>query len=128
MLGIFKKKKTSGAELSEEGLKQVSTAINNNLISLEQGRIFDDIYVHADTPNGRPRITYVMFSPSIQNQAIARCAIVLDRIQGDTPVWQIDWAVLKQHRGQGYGMSVAAKALAEFINGMRERQAHGFII
>ena len=130
MFGMFKKKKPilSGAELAEEGLRQVAIAIKNSAIDLEQGRVFDDIYVHADKPDGKPRITYVMFSPSIQNQVLARCAIILDRVQGKTPVWQIDWAVEKAYRGQGFGMSVAAKALAEFTNGMRGKLENGFII
>lgn len=131
MFGLFKKRKgkhPTGAELAEEGLKQVAIAIKKGLISLQQGKVFNDIYAHADSPAGVPRLTYVMFSPSVQNQVIARCVILFDRTQGDIPVWQIDWAVLDQYRGKKFGISVAAKALAEFASGMKGKMTKGFFI
>lgn len=123
MFGIFgKKKPMSGDELAEEGLRQVSIAVKNNAISLQKGDVFDDIYAHRDNPNGSPRLTYVAFNPDSSGEVVARCVILLDRFQGDAPVWQIDWAVLKAHRGKGYGKTIASKALAEFTSGM-ERNA-----
>ena len=98
------------------------------MITLEQGKVHKDIYVHADSPAGTPRITYVMFSPSIQNQVIARCVVLFDRSQAGVPVWQIDWAVVEQYRGKGFGASVAIKALTEFTNGMKGRLANGFFV
>ncbi len=47
-----KKHQPTGAEISEAGLYAIADAIDNNLISLEAGRLCDDIYVHADTPQG----------------------------------------------------------------------------
>ncbi|EMG51209.1 hypothetical protein WYI_23495 [Ochrobactrum sp. CDB2] len=126
---LKKKSKTmSGAELAEEGLRQIAIAIQNNSISLQQGRVCEDIYAHADRPNGNPRFTYVMFSPTVQNQVVGRCVILLDRLQGQMPIWQMDWAVLGQYRNQGYGLAIAAKALIEFTNGMKGKLGHGYAI
>lgn len=121
MFGFFTKKTPhmSGTELAEEGLRQIAIAIQKKAISIERGRVSDDIYAHGDRPLGTPRLTYVMFSPSVENQVIARCVIMLDRVEGNTPVWQIDWAVLKAYRSQGYGLSIVAKSLMEFTSGMK---------
>lgn len=129
MFGFFGKKKLpNGAELAEEGLRQIAIAIKEGSITLERGRIFDDIHVHGDMPNGISRITYVMFSPSVQNQVIARCVILHDRTQNGMPIWQIDWAVLNQYRGKGVGTSVATKALTEFTSGMKGILKAGFFV
>lgn len=131
MFGLFKTKKTkqlSGAELAEEGLKQIAIAIKNSAIDIEQGRVSRDIYMHADSPAGTPRITYIMFSPTIQNQVIARCVILFDRVQNGIPIWQIDWAVLSEYRNKKFGAAVAQKALMEFISGMSGKLKSGFFI
>lgn len=123
-----KSKQMTGAQLAEEGLRQIAIAIKNKSISLQRGRISEDIYAHADSPNGNLRLTYVMFSPSVQNQVISRCVILFDRTEGHTPIWQMDWAVLDQYRSQGFGLAIAAKSLMEFTNGMKGKLAHGYAI
>jgi len=130
MFGLFTKKarQLTGAELAEEGLKQIAIAIKDSSISLEKGRIFDDVYVHADRPLGVSRVAYVMFSPSVQNQVIARCALVFDRPRDGVPSFQIDWAVLPQYRKNNWGTTVATKALAEFTSGMKTGLPGGFYI
>lgn len=130
MFGFFSKKnkQPTGAELAEEGLRQISIAINNNSISLEQGRIFDDIYVHADKPLDVPRTAYVMFSPSVQNQVIARCVLLYDGVKNNTPSFQIDWAVLPEYRGKNWGKTIAAKAIKEFTSGLGKVLPMGFYI
>ena len=129
MFGLFgKKNHMSGEDLAEEGLRQVSIAIKNKAISLQLGKVFDDVYAHADTPNGSPRLTYVMFNPTSGSEVVARCVILLDRAQSGVPIWQIDWAVLRAHRGKGYGKSIASKALGEFTNGMKGKFQSGYAI
>jgi hypothetical protein len=130
LFGFLRKntKQMTGAEMAEEGLRQIAIAIQNNSISLQQGRVCEDIYAHGDQPNGSPRLTYVMFSPTGQNQVIARCVILLDRAQGQTPIWQMDWAVLSQYRNQGFGLAVAAKSLMEFTAGMKGKLKHGYAV
>jgi len=131
MFGIFKsaKPKTpTGAEMAEEGLRLVADAIAKNAIQLEQGRISGDVYVHADQPDGSLRLTYVMFSPSVQNKVIARCAFCLTRVQHGVPIWQMDWAVDERYRGEGFGTAVAAKSLAEFVSGLSKNSKQGFVI
>lgn len=130
MFGFLKNKSTqmTGAQLAEEGLRQIAIAIKNRSVSLQQGRISEDVYAHADKPNGSLRLTYVMFSPDVQNQVIARCVILLDRNEGQTPIFQMDWAVLDQYRSQGFGLAIAAKSLMEFTNGMRGKLANGYAI
>ena len=130
MFGFFKNKskQVTGAQLAEEGLRQIAIAIRNNSISLQQGRVCEDIYAHADQPNGIPRLTYVMFSPTVQNQVVARCVILFDRTQGQKNIWQMDWAVHDNYRSQGFGSAVAAKSLMEFTNGMKGKLDRGYAI
>lgn len=130
MFGIFKKKsaKQTGAEMAEQGLVQIASAVKNGSITLEQGRIHKDIYVHADSPNGTPRISYVIFSPSDRTKVIARCVVLVDRAIGSAPVWQIDWAVDKLERGRGLGRSIAEKSLAEFNSGIKGKFKEGYFI
>ncbi|MBB6600650.1 hypothetical protein [Luteimonas sp. MC1825] len=131
MFGIFsrtKAKPPSGSEMSENGLRLVADAIAKNAIQLEQGRIYPDIYVHADEPDGGLRITYLMFSSSVQNQLIARSAFCLSRAQQGIPIWQIDCAVLAQYRGEGFGTAIATKSLAEFVGGMSKHSENGFVV
>lgn len=139
MFGLFKKRKVkssalaelsklSGAELAEEGLKQISLAISAGSIELQQGQMFEDIYAHADTPEGAPRFSYVMFSPTVQNMVIARCTIILNSNNDGLTSWQMDWAVHKNYRGKRFGSTIAQKALIEFANGMEGMLPNGFII
>lgn len=130
VFGIFKKKvvQQSGAEMAEEGLMQIASAVKNGSISLEQGRVFKDIYVHADRPNGTPRISYVITSPSDRTNVIGRCVVLVDRAIGNTPVWQIDWAVDKRERGKGLGRKIVEKSLAEFTSGMKGKFKDGYFI
>lgn len=130
MFGIFKKKavQQTGAEMAEEGLMEIASAVKNGSISLEQGRIFKDIYVHVDSPNDTPRLSYVFVSPTDRTKVIARCVILLDRAIGSVPVWQIDWAVNKLERGKGLGRSIAEKSLAEFTSGMKGKFKNGYFI
>lgn len=135
MFGLFKNKsgqttgsQMTGSQMAEEGLRQVSIAIQNNAIELHQGRIWNDIYVHPDNANGFPRYTYVMFSPTVRNQVIARCVVLFDRAHGPMPIWQIDWAVEKTYRKEGFGLAIAAKSLAEFTAGMKNKFDHGYTI
>ena len=131
MFEFFKNKggkQPSGAELAEEGLRQVSIAINNNQIELQRGKLFDDIFAHRDSPAGAPRFTYVIFNPSIQGEVIGRCVLLLSRVKGEIPVYQIDWAILKKFRGKGFGKALVNRALTEFTSGMKGRLENGFFI
>ena len=130
MFGLFTKKvkQPSGTELAAEGLTQIAIAIKSKSISLERGRVFDDIYVHADAPLGVARVAYVMFSPSIQNEVIARCALLSVGVHDGIPKFQIDWAVLPQYRKKKWGKTVATKALTEFASGMKNVFPYGFYI
>ena len=140
MFGFFKKtkkkeleeikklSKLTGQELAEEGLNQIALAIKAGSVNIQPGKIFNDIYAHGDTPAGVPRFTYVMFSPTVQNEVIARCTIIYDSQKDGVGCWQIDWAVLEQYRGKNWGGTIAKKALTEFVNGMQRIYPDGFII
>lgn len=118
----------SGAEMTEEGLKQVSIAIRSGAIELQKGQHSSDIFAHADTPMGTPRITYVMFNPLDKSEVIARCVLIFDRLRDEIPVWQIDWAVLSKLRGKGFGSKIARNAITEFCGGMLPKSKDGFFI
>ncbi|BBQ10981.1 MULTISPECIES: GNAT family N-acetyltransferase [Stenotrophomonas] len=131
MFGKFKKqasKPMTGAELAEEGLRQVAIAAKNGDIDFQRGRVHEDIFAHADQPAGMMRLTYVMISPTVENEVIARCVMLLDRVEANTPVFQMDWAVLESYRGQGFGIAVALKSLMEFTNGMQGKLKSGYVI
>jgi len=126
MFSFFRSKKDSGAEMAVIGLNNIKDAVLNNLIELEPGKIYDDIYLHVDNPNGTVRLTYLMLSPTVQNEVIARCAIILNRKENNIGVWQVDWAVDDDYKGQGFGYTVAKKAMDEFIEGMAGKTDGGF--
>lgn len=130
MFGIFGKKQIqqSGEELAEEGLKAIATAVRNGDISLEQGRLFGDIYLHADAPEGTPRLSYVTISASNSKKVVGRCVLLLDRSVGNAPVWQIDWAIDANERGKGLGKAFVEKSLAEFNSGMKGKFKAGYFI
>lgn len=129
MFSFFgKKNNISGAELAEEGLRQVSIAIKNRKISLQKGNVFTDIYAYGDNPNGAPRLTYVAFDPAESGEVVARCVILFDRQQHGIPIWQIDWAVLRSCQGRGYGKDITSKALIEFTSGMKGKFQSGLAI
>lgn len=140
MFGLFKKgkkkepeqiaelAKLSGQQLAEEGLNQIASAIKARSIEIQPGKIFNDIYAHGDKPAGVPRFSYVMFSPTVQNEVIARCTIIYDSQKDGVACWQIDWAVLEQYRGNNWGGTIARKALTEFASGMQKVLPNGFII
>lgn len=114
--------------MAEEGLKEISAAVKDGSISLEQGRMFKDIYLHVDTPEGTPRFSYVITSPSNARKVVGRCVILLDRPAGGLPVWQIDWAIERSERGKGLGKAIVEKSLAEFTSGMRGKFKGGYFI
>lgn len=140
MFNFFKKKKEahsqqiqalkqlSGAELAEEGLRQIIIAIKSKAIQLQQGKIYNDIYVHADQPAGVARFAYVMFSPNVPNEVIARCVVIFDSVRENVALWQVDWAVSEKYRGNNWGKTIATKALTEFCNGLQGKLPGGFMI
>jgi RimJ/RimL family protein N-acetyltransferase len=95
---------------------------------LQQGKAYNDIYVHADEPAGVARFTYVIFSPTVQNEVVARCTVIFDSVRQGVATWQADWAVVKKYRGKNWGKAVATKALTEFCNGMQGKLPGGFAI
>ena len=130
MLGMFRRKEKplTGAEMAEEGLRLVSLAAAKGEIQFQQGRVHADIFAHLDSPGGVSRLTYVMVSPTVQNQVIARCVIAMNRAERDVPIWQMDWAVLEAYRRQSFGLTIAVKSLLEFTNGMQGRFKNGYAI
>lgn len=121
-------KAMTGAELAEEGLRQIALAIKNNAIKIEPGRVYEDIYAHGDKPEGVARFTYVMFSPTVKNEVIARCTIIFDSMREDVATWQVDWAVAEGYREKNWGKTIAMKALTEFCNGMQGKLSSGFAV
>ena len=63
MFNFLKKKKYGPAERAMDGLKNIKLAFDQKLIKVEQGRVHDDIYLHSDNADGKPRLTYIMLSP-----------------------------------------------------------------
>ena len=120
--------KMTGAELAEEGLRQIAVAIKNNAIKIEPGRVYPDVYAHGDKPEGVARLTYVMFSPTVQNEVMARCTIIFDSVRKGIATWQVDWAVAQNYRNNNWGKTIALKALTEFCNGMQDKLSDGFAI
>lgn len=118
----------TGAEMVEEGLRQVAIAIKSGAIELQKGRFSDDIFVHADSPMGSPRVTYVMFNPLDKKEVISRCVFIFDRVRDGVPVFQMDWAVVPAFKGKRFGIKTATKAMTEFVGGMLPKSENGFFI
>lgn len=130
MFSIFKKKeiKQSGMEMAEEGLQHIALAVKSGSVALEKGRLSPNLYAHLDTPNGTPRITYVMLSPGDETKVIARCVLLLDRTEGNRSVWQMECAVLGPERSKGVGRRLVEQSLVEFEAGMKGKLKSGYFI
>lgn len=107
-------------------LRHLANAIKNNEIELQQGRIFEDIYVHLDKPEGNFRFTYVIFSPHEQNKPIAKLSCIIRGIHEGAPLWDVDWAVDPEYEGKKWGLTVAYKGTEEFKSGMKGKNPNGF--
>lgn len=103
-------------------------AVKSGSVTLEKGRVSPDLYAHLDTPNGSPRFTYVMLSPNDKMKVIARCVLLLDRVEGNRSVWQIDWAVSGPERSKGVGRRLVEQSLVEFEAGMKGKLEGGYFI
>ena len=77
----------SGQQLAEEGLNKIASAIKAGAIKIQPGEIFNDIYAHGNKAAGVPRLSYVMFSPTVQNEFIARCTLVFDSKKDGVACW-----------------------------------------
>lgn len=128
MFDFFKKKEPqlSGSEMALLSLKHLTTAIKNNEIKLQQGNLFDDVYVHLDHPEGNVRFTYIIFSTTEQNKPIAKLSCIMRGAHENAPLWDVDWAVDPSYQGKKWGLTVAYKASEEFKNGMKGKYPNGF--
>lgn len=130
MFDFFKKKKKepqlTGSEMALLSLSHLTKAIKNGEIDLQQGKIFEDIYLHVDKPEGQFRFTYVMFSSTEKNKPIAKLSCIMRSVHENAPLWDVDWAVAPEYQGKNWGLTIAYKASEEFKNGMKGKYPNGF--
>jgi len=121
-----KKPQLTGSEMALLSLSHLATALKNGEISLERGRIFDDIYLHVDKPQGQTRFTYLMFSPTEKNKPIAKFSCISRGVHKNAILFDVDFAVAPEYQGRNFGSTIAYKASEEFKNGMKGKMTDGF--
>ena len=108
-----------------DALKTFEPALRAGAIEVQPGEIDQDILVHVDQPNGKPRVTYARF----KNGSLAALAIILpvEAYEGET-CFQIGYAVPQHLRKRGYGKGIVRAAIAEFRGGMGRNGITSFYI
>ena len=105
----------NNSETAKEAFDHFISAFEKKLIDVRPCKLFDDVFLHMDTPNQMPRFTYVMFDSLNRNKIIAQSVIVLATMTPDNiRKWHIGWYVDEDHRKEGIGYKLASNALQDF--------------
>jgi hypothetical protein len=104
------------------GLQQ---ALDEKIVKLQSCRLFSDMRMLVDQPNGVYRFTYALLDGK-RVRAIAMFAHA-DPYEG-AHCFQIGYAVSEPDRGQGLGIKVAKQGLAELKNGLKANQFKTFYV
>lgn len=98
-----------------DALKLFEPAFNSGELEVQRGDIHKDVIVHADSPNGNSRLTYVTMSgTSVTSMAL----IVSAEFENGKPVFQIGYAVPQHLRKRGMAKAIAKAAVDEFTAGI----------
>lgn len=83
-------------------------------LSLERGRLDNDLHFMADAVPGVPRFTYVRLEG---NRVIAFATFVMTEPYKGSPCMQLGYAVPEEERGRGLATDLVGAAIAELRNG-----------
>jgi RimJ/RimL family protein N-acetyltransferase len=98
-----------------DALQSFQQALLMGDVQLQPGEIDTSIFVHADQPDGNPRLTYVSLSGKLVTAFVN--FVLAGRVEG-LPCFQIGYAVPEEGRCQGLGKRAVAAAIAEIAAGM----------
>lgn len=94
-------------------------------IPLESGRIYPDLYVYADQPQGIVRLTYVRLENKIVTAFVnfVQCAPI-----NKIPCFQIGYAVPEPYRNRGLATKTILMAISEMREGFKQTRLSTFYI
>lgn len=98
-----------------DALTGFNAALKTGAIEVRPTRTDPKIFVHADTPDGTPRLSYVRMKGS---HATAIAVIVVTEPLDGLPAIHIGCAVREDQRGKGIGRHVLSVALEDFRTNM----------
>lgn len=101
-----------------DALTGFSAALKAGAIEVRPTKTDPKIFLHADRPEGTPRLSYVRMKGS---HATAIAVIVLTEPLDGLPVIHIGCAVREDQRGKGIGRHVLSVALEDFRISMAEK-------
>jgi hypothetical protein len=79
-------------------LESFQEALANGVLSLRQGSIDPELFVHLDHPNSSTRFTYVRLDRRTVTALVM--FVLVDPLEG-SPCFQIGYAVPERYRAQG---------------------------
>lgn len=98
-----------------DALSSFQQALVASEIALQPGALDKAIFVHADRPNGYPRLTYVR----LQGRTVTALVMYV-RIEpiDDIPTYAVGYAVPEQFRGQGRAKNIVGASIKELTVGL----------
>lgn len=101
-----------------DALEHFNAALKAGTITVQPTQTDPKIFVHADTPEGTPRMSYVRKKGA---HATAIAVIVVTEPIDGVPAIHIGCAVREDQRGKGIGRHVLSVALEDFRVDMAEK-------
>jgi hypothetical protein len=98
-----------------DALASFQQGISAGVLALQRGDLDQKVLVHADTPNGSPRFTYVRVN---QNRVTALAMFVAIEPLDGIPRFALGYAVPDAYRGQGWAKGIVRAGLAELKAGL----------
>ena len=98
-----------------DALKSFQEVLDLGNIELQPGAFDPELFVHFDTPNGKPRFTYVR----IETGTVTALVMLVrgDVVEG-VPYFDIGYAVPEPYRNQGRAKNAVMAAIAELKHGL----------
>ena len=106
-------------------LISLQQALDSGVVHLQPCRVFTDMTIHLDQPNGNYRFTYVILDGK-RVQAIAMFAHA--EPNAGEHCFQIGYAVSEMDRRRGLGSRVTKQGLHELTNGLRGTAFKSFYV
>ncbi|WP_316216274.1 GNAT family N-acetyltransferase [Bradyrhizobium sp. SZCCHNR3003] len=108
-----------------DGLVSFQEAYSAGLIDLDAGILDPDLYVHMDTANGEPRMTYVRIKKGIITAFVVFARA--DPVEG-LNCFQVGVAVPKEYRNRGLAKETMEAAICDLAAGFGDRGLPPFYV
>ena len=109
------------ADLMEANAKAFIAAHKKRIITLEQSKLHNDLYLHADKPNNIDRFTYAILDSKNKRKIIAVCTFIFAQETNGLYKWSIGWYVALKHRNKGLGSLITKKAIQDFHSKLEQK-------